>query len=128
MVGKADTITIGPLDQVKIKKNVFDHPDIDTSELQDYQLEARFFVKDELDASIGVRYVSFGKSKIDLQLKQPDGSKKWRKVRLLYGIAFADYAVGKRDRLLPSHLVTPIIPFHVCTDFSNGLYRWIFER
>lgn len=128
VVGKADTLTIGPLDQVKIRKNVFDHPDIDTSELQDYQLEARFFVKDELDASIGVRYVSFGKSKIDLQLKQQDGSKKWRKVRLLYGIAFADYAVGKRDRLLPSHLVTPIIPFHVCTEFSNGQYRWIFER
>ena len=128
VVGKADTLTIGPLDQVKIRTNVFKHPDIDTEGLQNYQVEARFFVKDELDASIGVRYVSFGKSKIDLQLKQPDGSKKWRKVRLLYGIAFADYAVGKRDRLLPSHLVTPIIPFHVCTEFSNGQYRWIFER
>ena len=128
VVGKADTITIGPLDQVKIRKNVFKHPDIDTSELEDYQLEARFFVKDELDASIGVRYVSFGKSKIDLQLKQPDGSKKWRKVRLLYGIAFADYAVGKRDRLLPSHLVTPIIPFHVCTEYASGVFSWIFEK
>ena len=128
VVGKADTLTIGPLDQVKIRTNVFKHPDIDTEGLQNYQVEARFFVKDELDESIGVRYVSFGKSKIDLQLKQPDGSKKWRKVRLLYGIAFADYAVGKRDRLLPSHLVTPIIPFHVCTEFSNGQYRWIFER
>lgn len=41
----------------------------------------------QLDESIGVRYVSFGKSKIDLQLKQQDGSKKSRKVRLLYGIA-----------------------------------------
>ena len=128
VVGKADTITIGQLDQVKIRSNVFKHPDIDTEGLQSYQIEARFFVKEQLDEKYGVRYVSFGKSKIDLELIQEDGSKKWRKVRLLYGIAFADYAVGKRDRLLPSHLVTPIIPFHVATEYSNGEFRWIFEK
>ena len=128
VVGKADTITIGPLDQVKIKKNVFKHPDIDTEGLQNYQIEARFFVKEQLDERIGVRYVSFGKSKIDLQLTQQDGSKKWRKVRLLYGIAFADYAVGKRDRLMTSHLVTPIIPFHIATEYASDVFRWIFEK
>ena len=128
VVGKADTLTIGQLEQVKIRTNVFKHPDIDTAGLEQYQWEARFFVKDEMDEALGVRYVSFGKSKIDLQLKQNDGSKKWRKVRLPYGIAFADYAVGKRDRLDMSRLVTPIIPFYVCSEYSSGVFHWIFER
>ena len=131
VVGKADTITIGDNGLVKIKKSAFKHDDIGENEyiaMEQYQSEPKFFLADKLDEALGIRYVPFGKSRVDLHVKK-DGSYILRKVRFLYGIAFASYSIGKRDLLDKSKLVTPIVPFHIANvTFSNGIYRWIFER
>lgn len=131
VVGKADTITIGNYGLVKINKVAFKHDGIDEDEfieMEQYQSEAKFFLSDRLDESLGIRYVPFGKTRVDLYLKQQGGGYEPRKVRLQYGIAFASYRVGKRDLLDKTKLVTPIVPFHISNIWSNGECRWIFER
>ena len=128
VLGDATTIRIGALGEVKISKTAVAHPDIDLDELEEYQTQPKFFVKEAVDESTGRPYVPFGKSRIDLVLKQQDGSYKQRKVSLLYGIAFATYRTGKRERLDIGKLVTPIVPFHVSTVYIDGNRRWIFEK
>ena len=128
VLGDGTTVQIGPLGEVKIRKDAVKHPNIDLEDIDDYQTEPKFFVSEKVDEATGRPYVPFGKSRIDLVLKQQNGTLKPRKVSLLYGIAFASYKTGKRERLDIGKLVTPIIPFHVSTDLSTGNRRWIFER
>ena len=127
MVGKADTLSVGNMGLVKIATNVFEH-EFETEGLEQYQREARFFLAEKTDPRGGQPYVPFGKSRIDLTLKQDDNTYKPRRVSLLYGIAFANYKVGKRDLLDKSRLVTPIVPFHIATCYNNKQRIWIFER
>lgn len=129
VLGDGDTITIGGLHEVRISKMAVDHPDISSeelTELSEYQTAAQFFVKTATDSS-GMPYVPFGKSRVDLALKQ-NGTLKPRKVRLLYGIAFATYKVDKKAALDITKLVTPIIPFHISTTYIGQERTWIFER
>ena len=128
VLGDGTTVQIGPLGEVKIRKMAVKHPDIELDELEDYQTQPKFFIKEAIDETTGRPYVPFGKSRIDLVLKQQDGSYKQRKVSLLYGIAFASYTTGKRERLDIGKLVTPIVPFHVSTIYISGNRRWIFEK
>ena len=131
VVGKAETLSIGSDETVKIDKEMFVHEeftDEQLEEMEQYQPEARFFISDRLDVALNIRYVPFGKTRVNLELKQLDNSYKLRKVRLQYGIAFASYRVGKRDLLDKSKLVTPIVPFHISNVPDNGTYRWVFER
>ena len=131
VVGKGETIQIGNKGQVSINKSIFEHEEYDDQQMQaldKFQSQAKFFVADKLDESLGIRYVPFGKSKIDLHVRK-DGEYHLRKVRLLYGIAFASYRTGKRELLDKKHLVTPIVPFHIANvPMYNGRYHWIFER
>lgn len=127
VVGKADTLSVGNMGLVKIATNAFEH-EFETEGLEQYQREARFFLAEKTDPRGGQPYVPFGKTRIDLTLKQDDNSYKPRRVSLLYGIAFANYKVGKRDLLDKSRLVTPIVPFHIATCYNNNQRIWIFER
>ena len=127
VVGDCNTITFGPLDEVKIHKMVIPHDNIELEEIEDYQWEARFFVSEAVDRS-DHPYVPYGKSKVHLTLKGQDGSYSNRKVRLLYGLAFANQKAGKRQRLLAQNLVTPIVPFHISNVNTAQGIRWIFER
>ena len=128
MVGNHETLKVINYGEVAIKKSVLKHPLMDAEQiagLNDYQTDASFFVCENFKN--GKPCVSYGKSKINLVLEQENGQID-RKVRLLYGIAFADYAVGKRNRLDIGKLVTPIVPFYVCTRSRLGNRQWIFER
>ncbi len=127
MVGKVDAIRVANDGTVSIRKNVFKHPMIDTELLDEFQTNAKFFIKEETDSK-GTPYVSYGKTQVKLT-REVNGQEVRRKVRLLYGIAFADYKVGPRGALDMSRLVTPIVPFHVCNlllDTDSSV--WIFER
>ena len=127
MVGKVDAIRVSNDGTVSIRKNVFKHPMIDTELLDEFQTNAKFFIKEETDSK-GTPYVSYGKTQVKLT-REVNGQEVRRKVRLLYGIAFADYKVGPRGALDMSRLVTPIVPFHVCNlllDMDSSV--WIFER
>ena len=128
VLGGPYTIKIGAWNEVQINKMALAHPGFELEEIDDYQTDARFFVKEAIEESTGRPYVAYGKSKIDLMLKQENGSYQRRKVRLLYGIAFATYRTGKRDRLDMGKLVTPIVPFYVSTDITTSGHKWIFER
>ena len=128
VLGGPYTIKIGAWNEVQINKGALQHPDIDIEEIDDYQTQPKFFVKEAIDEHTGRPYVAYGKSKIDLMLKQENGSYQRRKVRLLYGIAFASYRTGKRDRLDMGKLVTPIVPFYVSNVITSSGYHWIFER
>ena len=61
-------------------------------------------------------------------MKNEQGEFVKRKVRLLYGLAFANQKAGKRQRLLAQYLVTPIVPFHISNVFTADGFEWIFER
>ena len=128
VLGNGSTVQIGALGEVKISPTVMNHPNIDSEEIDDYQTQPKFFVSEKVDESTGRPYVPFGKTRIDLVLKQQNGDYKQRKVSLLYGIAFASYRTGKRELLDIGKLVTPIIPFHVSTVYISGNRRWIFEK
>ena len=131
VVGKGETIQIGNNGQVSINKSMFEHDEYDDEQMQaldQFQSQAKFFVADKYDESLEIRYVPFGKSRVELHVKK-DGEYRLRKVRLQYGIAFASYRTGKRELLDKKHLVTPIVPFHIGNVLMyNGRYRWIFER
>ena len=131
VVGKGETIQIGNNGQVSINKSLFEHDEYDDEQMQaldQFQSQAKFFVADKYDESLEIRYVPFGKSRVELHVKK-DGEYRLRKVRLQYGIAFASYRTGKRELLDKKHLVTPIVPFHIANVLMyNGRYRWIFER
>ena len=70
----------------------------------------------------------YGKSRVELMRKNEQGNFVNRKVRLLYGLAFANQKAGKRQRLLAQNLVTPIVPFHVSNAITAEGFEWIFER
>ena len=97
-------------------------------EFEDYQWEARFFVNEATDISSGRPYVPYGKSRVELMRKNEQGNFVNRKVRLLYGLAFANQKARKRQRLLAQNLVTPIVPFHVSNAITTEGFEWIFER
>ena len=123
MLGKAGTAAIGDDETLLIDAHVIDRTyDGD----QKYRHEARYFVKDAPDRE-GGRKASYGKIRIVVAEKQGKLLVP-RKVRLLYGIAFAPAVLGNRKLLDKSTLVTPIVPFHVSTRINNGSYSWIFER
>ena len=131
VVGKGETIQIGNNGQVSINKIVFEHEEYNDEQMQSmaqFQSEAKFFVADKYDEAMGIRYVPFGKNRINLHVKI-NNEYQLRKVRLQYGIAFASYRAGKRELLDKTRLVTPIVPFHIANvPFRNGGYRWVFER
>lgn len=127
VVGDSETITFGPLEEVKISKKVLPHRNIDLDDFDDYQWEPRFFVSEAYDRH-SMPYVPYGKSKVQLMFEDDGGSFIKRKVRLLYGLAFANQKAGKRQRLLAQNLVTPIVPFHICNEFTEDGIQWIFER
>ena len=131
VVGKGETIQIGNNGQVSINKIMFEHEEYNDEQMQSmaqFQSEAKFFVADKLDEARGIRYVPFGKTRINLHVKI-NNEYQLRKVRLQYGIAFASYRAGKRELLDKTRLVTPIVPFHIANvPFRNGGYRWVFER
>ena len=115
---------------VTIDKVMFVHDEFNDEEMQNmeqFQSEAKFFVADKLDQTMGIRYVPFGKTRIDIQVKK-NGEYQYRKLRLKYGIAFAPYRIGGRELLDKNNLVTPIVPFHVATVLRDGSYRWVFEK
>ena len=91
-----------------------------------YRHEARYFVKDVLDRN-GNRRASYGKIRITVSERQGKIDVP-KKVRLLYGIAFASVRTANRKLLDKGDLVTPIVPFHVSTNIVEGSYSWIFER
>ena len=131
VLGKHDTLRILNDGQVAIRKDAVKHPLIDEEEferLELYQTEANFFVSER--DRFETKYVPYGATKVYLTIYGEDDEEKNRKVRLQYGIAFADYEVGKRGRLDISRLVTPIVPFYVCTRYnkSSREREWIFER
>ena len=128
VVGDCNTVTFGPLEEVKIYKMVLPHDNIELEEIDDYQWEPRFFFSEAIDSSNGRPYVPYGKSKVRLMIKDEQGGFVKRKVRLLYGLAFANQKAGKRQRLLAQNLVTPIVTFHISNVFTNEGFRWIFER
>ena len=131
VVGKADTLDIGSDEIVRIDKEMFMHEEFSDEQLdnmEQYRPEAKFFISDRLDAALNIRYVPFGKTRVDLEMKQLDNTYKLRKVRLQYGIAFASYRIGKRDLLDKSKLVTPIVPFHISNVAYSNTYRWVFEK
>ena len=131
VVGKGDTIRIGNNGHVSIDKIMFEHEEYNDEQMQSmaqFQSEAKFFVADKLDEALGIRYVPFGKIRINLHVKK-NNEYQLRKVRLQYGIGFASYRAGGRELFDKKNLVTPIVPFHVANVFlSNGRYRWVFER
>ncbi len=133
VLGNGDTIQIRGDGAVCISKKVLKHPEIDTEEMEelaDYQCLPQFFISDRYDQAKDERFVTYGKARVDV-IRTVDGVKTLRKVRLLYGIAFATYKVDKRQLLDKSKLVTPIVPFHIATDRidrNSNDYRWIFER
>ena len=128
VLGNGDTIRIDAYGRVSIGKTAVEHPLIDLEELDGWQTAARFFVKEALDEETGRPYVAYGKTRINLELKQENQSYKPRKVRLLYGIAFATYKTAPRERLDMGKLVTPIVPFYVSTTYLDRERYWIFER
>ena len=124
VLGKADTVSIGNDDAVLIDARVILRDKYTDNEK--YRHEARYFVKDALDRE-GNRKASYGKIRITVSERQGKVNV-LKKVRLLYGIAFAKTAIGNRKLLDKGDLVTPIIPFHVSTSIRDGSYSWIFER
>ena len=128
VVGDCDTITFGPLEEVKISKKVLPHENLELDEFEEYQWEARFFVNEATDINSGRPYVPYGKSRVELMRKNEQGNFVNRKVRLLYGLAFANQKARKRQRLLAQNLVTPIVPFHVSNAITAEGFEWIFER
>ncbi|MBR5171115.1 MAG: hypothetical protein IKW85_11195 [Muribaculaceae bacterium] len=124
VLGKADTVSIGDDDTVLIDARVIQR-DAYTDD-QKYRHEARYFVKDALDRN-GNRRASYGKIRITVSERQGKIDVP-RKVRLLYGIAFAKTSIGNRKLLDKGDLVTPIVPFHVSTNIREGSYTWIFEK
>ena len=124
VMGKADTVSIGNDETVTINPNVIMKGGYNES--PQFRHEARFFVNDT-EREDGTRRVSFGKTKIPLT-KKVGSSYVPLKVRLRYGIAFASVKTGNRERLDPTSLVTPIVPFHVSTTINNHNYTWIFEK
>ena len=129
VVGGPITITIAENGTVGIHKAAF-HSDIPelVNDTAPYLYKPESFVDEKTDGH-GSLYVPYGKSKVYIINTQTKN--RWRKVRLLYGIAFADYATGRRDRLDPARLVTPIVPFHVCNIREVGDDEdnyWIFEK
>ena len=130
VVGKRETIRIMNNGLVTIDKVMFVHDEFDDEEMQNmeqFQSEAKFFLADKLDQTMDIRYVPFGKTRIDIQVKK-NGEYQYRKLRLKYGIAFAPYRIGGRELLDKNNLVTPIVPFHVATVLRDGSYRWVFEK
>ena len=135
VVGRADTLRLNTIGNVSINKNVFKHPLMDEDELGElakYQMKPEFFISERVEKETGVTYVPYGRTKVDLALKQTDGSGSYKRrvVRLLYGIAFASETVGARNLLDMSKLVTPIVPFHVSAVYEKDAetHKWIFER
>ena len=124
VLGKADTVSIGNDDAVLIDARVILRDKYTDNEK--YRHEAQYFVKDALDRE-GNRKASYGKIRITVSERQGKVNV-LKKVRLLYGIAFAKTAIGNRKLLDKGDLVTPIIPFHVSTSIRDGSYSWIFER
>ena len=124
VLGKADTVTIGSDEELLIDARVILR-EAYTGE-EKYRHEARYFVKDVLDRN-GNRKASYGKIRITVSERQGKIDVP-RKVRLLYGIAFAKTRIGNRKLLDKGDLVTPIVPFHVSTNIREGSYTWIFEK
>ena len=124
VLGKADTVTFGSDEELLIDARLILR-EAYTGE-EKYRHEARYFVKDVLDRN-GNRKASYGKIRLIVSERQGKIDVP-RKVRLLYGIAFASVRTANRKLLDKGDLVTPIVPFHVSTNIVEGSYSWIFER
>ena len=133
---------------VSVRKDVFNHADDKTmSTLPQYFVQDGWLVcgiqeDAERVCTVGI---SYGRSRIKLEkeLIQFENGKmwtKWRRVRLLYGIAFIKKIyVDKVTRLDLSKLATNIATFHVCWDGSQHIprlnpdecydnFHWIFNK
>lgn len=132
---------------VSVRKDVFQNgKSKEMSTRPEYFVKGGWLVRGSVQEGGSNTTVPYGRSKIELEKEcvedETTGMRrtKWRRVRLLYGIAFIKKKyVDKVTRLDLSRLATNIATFHLCWDGSQYVpegnlekwsdnFHWIFNK